>query len=251
MITMILGLQGSAKTASCVREMMNNPNMIYYSNIITKGLKNNIVIKPEMISKKEVVQVKKSGEKIYKYSVNKEFWEAAAKKHRCLNIIIDEAHVILNARQGMTKAVQPILNWISLLRRVLGSTEAGYGKLYLVTQIERRLDVVAKEQATKAAFFLCHYDKICRKCGFMIKENNEVPDPVIQCPICAEHGKQQFMDKQNFIVEAWEFQDYASFISWKYLGKGKTFYRHYYMTDIEKVFAHYNTLQWENLLYDV
>lgn len=238
----------SAKTSTCVREMLMNPHMTYFSNIVTKGIPNNIVISPDMIAKKEVVQVKKNGEVVYKFTVNREFWEEASKKYKCLNVILDEAHSILNARRGMLKKTQVILDWIALLRRVLGSTEAGYGKLTLITQVERRLDIVAKEQTTKTTFHLCHYVKYCPKCGFNMQENNEIPDPIFTCPICERYGKKVYMKKTNFLVEVWDFQDYNSFIMWKYLGKGKTYYKHYYITDIEKVFPLYNTLQWDNLI---
>jgi len=34
------------------------------------------------------------------------------------------------------------------------------------------------------------------------------------------------------------------------MGQRKTYYKHYLINDIEKVFPYYDTLQWENLLVE-
>lgn len=247
MITLMLGLQGSGKTACCVREIMKDiSGKTFFSNIITFKIKNNVVIKPEMIYKKEIIKVKKSGEVTYKYSVNKEFWQNAVRKHKSLNVIIDEAHSILNARRAMSKHVQPILDWISLLRRVLGSTESGHGELYLVSQIERRIDVVAKEQSTQIRYHVCHYKKTCKKCLFTVNENNEIPEQMFVCPVC-----KSILIKHSHIIEVWHFVNYDNFIRWKYYRLKKSYYKHYYVTDIEEVFPFYNTMQWDNLISQI
>lgn len=245
---------GSGKSAACVREILTDTTgMTYFSNIRTHpSVKNNILIKPEMIiNKTPILNIKgnpvmKNGNPAMRYSVNREFWQAASKKYNGLNVIIDEAHSVLNARKSMSSPTQAVLDWISLLRRVLGSTQAGYGRLYLVTQIERRLDVVAKEQTTEVRFHICHFQKICQGCGFSIQENNETPDPIYQCPNCERQLK-----KCEHVVEVWHFKSYIDFVGWKYLGKGKLFYKHYLITDIEQVFPFYDTMQWENLLVDL
>lgn len=250
---MILGSMGSGKTAATVWEIMHDQsNMTYFSNIITKGVKNNVVIKPEWIVNKEPIvmengkQCLKNGMPQYKYSVNREFWETASKKYKGLNVVIDEAHSVLNARRGMNKVSVAIMDWMALLRRVLGSTQAGYGRLYLITQIERRLDIIAKEQSTEARFHLCHYLKTCKKCGFNVQETNECPEPIYVCPFCNNE-----LWKHSHTIEVWKFKDYQDFVSWKYMGQRRTYYSHYFITDIETVFNHYNTMQWDNLLTDI
>ena len=246
MIVMILGAVGSSKTCSMVREMMtDNSGKIFFSNIVTKDIKNNILITPDMIFKKEIIKVKKDGTEIYKYHVNREFWQEAVKKYGSLNVIIDEAHSVLNSRRSMSKTSIAVVDWLALLRRVLGSSASGYGRLFLVTQIERRLDIIAKEQATEARYHLCHYLKTCNKCGYTVGENNEVSDPIFMCPRCNIE-----MHKHSHTAEIWCFKDYNSFVQWKYLGKGKTFYKHYFITNLERIFPMYNTLQWDNLLVE-
>ena len=247
-------VHNSGKTASCVREMMKDrTNRMYFSNIITKKLKNNILLKPEMIINKIPVLNNngqpciRAGKEVNKYTVNKDFWQSAVKKYGSLNIIIDEAHSILNARRSMASHVQPILDWMSLLRRVIGSTDSGYGRLFLISQIERRLDIVAKEQSTQVRYHICHYKKRCPSCGIRINENNEVPNPLEMCPRC-----DVMMKKEDHQIEIFYFQDYDAFLMWKYVRKGtKTFYQHELITDIEQVFPFYDTLQWDNLLVDV
>jgi hypothetical protein len=115
-----------------------------------------------------------------------------------------------------------------------------------VTQIERRLDIVAKEQATEARYHICHYRKTCPMCLLSFWENNEMPEPLENCPRCMTR-----MIKHQHLIECWHFSDYMQFVQWKYLGKHRTYYKHYYITDIEKVFRHYNTLQWENFITEI
>lgn len=242
----------SGKTASMVREMMTDKSgRMFYSNIITKGLKNNTLISPEMIYVKTQrflpngKPVLSKGYPVYDYRVNQEFWEQTTKKYQSINIIIDEAHSILNSRRSMGRKQQVVLDWLALLRRVIGTTKSGYGRLYLITQIERRLDIVAKEQMSQARFHLCHCKKSCPRCHITFAETNEIPNPKYTCPRCNTE-----LVEHSHIVEVWEFQDYECFVQWKYLSHRKTYYKHYFVTDIEKVFPHYNTLQWDNLLVD-
>lgn len=100
-----LGLQGSGKTLMEVRYMDKNPDIMTYSNIRT-NLKNQINIKPEMIIESEVVGTKKnkiSGkeENIYKFKPNLKYWVNKT-KDQPINIVIDEAHSIYNARKQST-----------------------------------------------------------------------------------------------------------------------------------------------------
>jgi hypothetical protein len=207
-----------------------------------------VQISPDMIYKSEQIflpngkPIMKNGQFAYKYSVNQEFWQKSIERYHGINIVIDEAHSIMNARRGMTAKAVVVQDWISLLRRVVGATESGTGRLYLITQVERRLDVLSKEQSTETRFCLCHYSKICRFCGWNCQENNETPEPVFVCPYCNHQ-----LTKCNHVIEMWHFMNYQDFILWKYLGKKKMYYKHYLITDIELIFQFYNTMQWESM----
>ena len=129
MIKLILGNLGSGKTAFAVREMALNLNdRKTYSNVQTK-LKNQVDISPDMIIKREIVDYKQNRkteekEPIYKSTLNMEYWKGIKEP---INVLLDEAHTLLNARRAMSKTNIIVSDWISLLRRVLGSTDAGFG----------------------------------------------------------------------------------------------------------------------------
>ena len=168
MIRISIGNVGSGKTASEVREMaLNKARRTYYSNINTKTIKNNVLIDPSMIVDKELVGEKKNKitnvvEPVYKFKVNLEFWKGIKEP---INVIIDEAHSILNSRRSMSKINILITDWLALIRRVLGQTESGEGELVFITQLPRRIDSLARDMATQIRYHLCHYVKTCKKCG--------------------------------------------------------------------------------------
>jgi len=242
MIQIILGNIGSGKTATVVREIVKNDTQKFtFSNIITKKIKNNIVIKKDMIIKKEYNDSKKKDE----LSLNSEFWKNVQKKYGAINVIIDEAHTVLNPRRAMSKTNIIMADFLALLRRVVGSCDSGYGTLTLITQLERRLDPIAREMSTNVRFCVCHYTKHCKKCGYKWKENNEISEPIYRCPKC----NNIYINKINHIIETWHFNSFQNYELWKEFGK-KTYHKHYYINDIEQYFSYYNTLQWENLISD-
>ena len=246
MIKILLGNIGSGKTACTVRELMlNKSNRITFSNIKTKGIKNNVLISSDMIIKKEIIKTKQSGQVIYKLRLNVDFWKKVIKKYKSINVIIDEAHTILNARRAMSDVNKIMTDFMSLLRRIIGSSESGYGELVLISQLERRIDIVAKEMSTNVRYHLCHYKKTCKICFSTWNETNEIPEPLFNCPKC---GSWQLI-KHSHVIEVWHFKNVDFFVLWKYYRK-KTYHQHYLINDIENYFHAYNTLQWENLISD-
>ncbi len=244
MIRIILGNLGSGKTAFAVRQMaINLNNRKTYSNIQT-SLKNQIDISPDMIIKKEIVDYKKNkktGEKepIYKFALNMEYWK---KIKEPINVTLDEAHTILNARRAMSKTNIIVSDWLSLLRRVLGSTDAGFGELTFISQLANRIDVIARDMATNIIYTICHYLKSCEICETTWQENSEMPEGYLICPVCSS-GKIQ---KHTHRLEVWHFPNIQKFQMWFNYGE-KTFYKRYYVNDIEDYFGFYDTLQWDNL----
>lgn len=245
MIRIILGNVGSGKTALIVREMLVNNNKNYYSNIITRQIKNNTVIEKSNIIKEEVIRIKKNGEPELKQVLNKEFWYNL-NRDKSLNIVLDEAHTLINPRKSMSKINLIMGDFMALLRRVVGSNTHDYGELVLITQLERRLDVIAREMATVVQYVLGHYERHCKKCGKLLVENNETPNKLFNCPKCNKPT-----EKKNFIIEVFSFENIDKFHTWEVSRRRrKTYYNRYFVTDIEETFKHYNTLQWENLISD-
>jgi len=197
-----------------------------------------------MIFKKEVVGLKRNGEEITKLSLNVDFWKDVKLKHGSINVIIDEAHTIFNSRRAMSKQNELMAEWIALLRRIVSDSNSD-GSLTLITQLGRRLDVIAKELSTNVQYHVCHYIVVCNKCGLKHRENNEALEKLKRCYNCGNiHLK-----KQNFIIEKWEFESLDLLEFWLNT-RQKSYFKHYYITDIENYFKYYNTFQWEDLISD-
>lgn len=246
-ITLYLGNIGAGKTASAVRDLYINPtHREMFSNISTKGIKNNHLINRTMLIKKTVIGIKKNGEEIIKQEFNKDFWVYTAKKYNGISVIIDEAQNLLNARRGMSNTSRCMQDFLTLLRRILGSNDAGYGELIMISQLERKLDVLLKESCNLIKYHLCHYLKTCTICGTTWPENNEISEPVFDCPRC----KCDKIKRHSFKIEVWHFKSMDLFIKWKYYGQKTklTAHRHYYINDIEKYFPLYDSLTWDDLI---
>lgn len=247
MIRIFLGNIGSGKTSSCVREMFLNPSdKTTYSNIKTDMIKNNILISHDMIIKKEILSTKKNGEEVSKLTLNKEFWQKVIEKEGSINVVLDEAHSIIDSRKSMSKVNAVMADFMALLRRILGSNDAGYGTLTLISQIPRRLDVVAREMAVNIRYHICHYKKLCKRCGLSWRETNEVPEPRFRCPRC----KTSSIKKMKHYIEVFHFANMDYFEQWFYLHK-HTYHKRYLIPDIERYFKFYDTLQWDNLICEV
>jgi predicted Zn-ribbon and HTH transcriptional regulator len=238
MIRIVLGNVGSGKTASVVRWMKSRKDRTIVTNIEVNGkdFKHVIKLKPEMIIKRE-------GEgKSEKLVLNVAFWKQLVEDHKKIIVVIDEAHTFFNPRRSMSKLNVIMTDFLALLRRVLGSNDSG-GELVLITQLSRRLDVVAKEMATFVQYCKHHYITECKKCGYSWKETNEMPIKEFECPNCKSFN----IDKTKNVIEIFEFRntdDYQRFEEYNL----KTYFKRYYITDIRKIFGNYNTLQWDDLL---
>ena len=247
MIRIILGAVGSGKTALSVRGMYKNPlRRKTYTNIKT-SLKHIVPITPEMIVKKEITGYKKSratgeSEPIIKRTLNVEFWKSIKEP---INVTIDEAHTVLNARRSMSKENIIMSDWLALIRRVLGETKDGNGTLTLITQLPRRLDSIAREMATNITYCVMHYLRTCNNCGVSWQENSEIPEETLICFSCQSLS----LKKHGHTIEVWEFTSMIDCELWKDSGR-KTFYKHYFVKDITDYFTLYNTLQWDNLFSD-
>jgi len=248
MIRISLGNVGSGKTACEVRELIHNrTNRLTFSNIMTKGIKNNKVIDPTMIVGKQLVGEKKkkdgSLEPIYELKLNVDFWKNIDVP---CNVVLDEAHSIINSRRSMSKVNQIVTDWIALIRRVLGASESGHGELVLITQLPNRIDVIARDMANQVRYHRYHYLKTCSKCNYTWKETNDHPEMLWVCPLCNDYR----IKKHSHRIEVWHFKDMNSYNAWNEFGIN-TYHKHYFVNDIEKVFPCYNTLQWDNMFSEL
>lgn len=244
MIKIYLGLPGSGKTACAVREIYNDlSGREYYTNIVPKQptlMPYVKVLKTDMLITKEVVGSKRDGTPVYESKFNEVFWTTLNKN---ISVVIDEAHIVLDSRRSMSKINKIMNDWMALIRRVLGSSDSGYGELILITQLPNRIDIIAREMATSIHYHICHFYKRCQDCGCFWPETSETPEPINTCPKC---GKGRVI-RENFKIEVLHFRDMEHFEFWKYKHI-TTYHKRYFIRDIENYFPFYDTLQWDNLI---
>jgi len=252
MIKLSLGNVGSGKTATAVLHMLQNPDKVYFTNIdvFGKGTKHIHKIKREHIIKKTLVQVKKNGEEVFKLEFNKEFWFEQIKKYKMISVIIDEAHIFFNPRRSMSKLNIIMTDFLALLRRIVGSVDGEKGELILITQLSRRLDVVAKEMATHITYSINHKQVFCtnKKCqhyDVKISTHNENPEQYIYCSYCSKN-----LTSSKMLIEQVHFKSLENFENWYYYGQ-KSYFKRISICDIEKIFKNYNTFQWEDIFTDI
>jgi len=245
MITIFLGNVGSGKTLSAIEFMLSHTDRPIYTNIAVKKckqLKHVVKLKPEMIVKKEIT-VGKMGKEHVTLSFNKDYWVTVMQKHPSIHVILDEAHTLLNPRRAMSKVNIIMTDFLALLRRIVGQDASGHkGNLILITQLNRRLDVIAKEMSTCVKYHVFNSIQACPD-GHCTKHlNNESMHDEHVCPHC-----QKKLQKVKEWVEMYEFRSTDDFQKEMEYGI-KTHVRKHYMLQPEKLYKLYNTLQWDDLL---
>lgn len=250
MIRLHLGNVGSGKSLCAVREMvMNRQGMSHYTNIIPKKPRLTPHIKkisPDMIvSKVHVKDTKHKDGTVtpeYKLEFNKEFWRKVPKP---LSVWIDEAHEMYDARRAMSKVNQIMSNFSAMIRRILGETDAE-GDFNLITQLDRRIDVIVRDMAHQVIYYVCYYWKSCVKCGVSWQENSEMADKRKWCPICGHH----VLKKSSFVIRARHFAGIKSYDAWKEFGVC-SWYKDESIRNVSDYFKYYDTVQWENFLTEL
>jgi hypothetical protein len=198
-----------------------------------------------MLITKELVSTKKNGEKVYKKKFNKKFWKETQEKYTCINIVLDEVHQFLNPRRGMSADAIIMTDFLSMIRRMLGSTPAGSGTLTMITQLPRRIDGIAREMATQIRHCRSHYTKECTLCKANWPEHSDLPEPAETCRNCGSDT----LFKHTIQVEVWHFATIHKYEAWYEFGED-THHMHYLVGDVADYFKFYNTLQWDAMFSD-
>ena len=222
--------------------MANKPYVEYYTNIKTVGLPNTHILKQDMIVKREPTGAVSRGRPVYEFTLNKEFWETVKKP---VSVVLDEAHSIFNARSAMSKQTKIATQWLSLLRKMLGQNDSGYGDLILITQLSRRVDVILREMAHQVVYFRGYFTKKCKDCGCSWRENSDLPEQRSLCRKCGGHQLQ----KKDYKTLMYKFASVPLFDRWKECGLN-TAYRIRWIKGSEKYFKNYDTLQIDDLFSD-
>ena len=242
MIIIYSGGVGSGKTVCAVRDIVNDKTKRHvFANITTIDIPNVTTLTRDMIFLKTFDEKTKKDS----FCLNVEFWKQAREKHTAITVVLDEAHTIINARRSVSRINKVMGDFLALLRRILGNDSKGYGNLILISQLPRKIDVLARDSATLVVYHICHYTKRCLDCGHQWNEHNEIPEPLFNCPKCDSDN----MQRENHIIERYYFQNVDQYNAWRDFGVKKYFKREI-VDDVENYFKFYDTLQWDNLITD-
>jgi hypothetical protein len=124
----------------------------------------------------------------------------------------------------------------------------GTGSLILITQLWRRLDIIAREMCTMVIHHRCWYVKNCtsKKCKFRWIENSDMSEPVWHCVRCGNTK----LKISGHRIERRYFHNMLHFQEWNDF-KSKPPYKTEQVIGIEKVFELYDTYQLDNLFSDI
>lgn len=253
MIRIFLGNVGSGKTISAVKELVDTKDNPYklptFSNIITKkkgkyGLPKNFAIKRDMLIKKEVVRIKKDGTEEFKLSFNKEFWVKQRDEHNGFNIVLDEAHTLIDARRFMSKQNKIMNDFMALIRKIAQNPNND-ATLTLISQLDNRIDLTARELCTEVRYHIGLYDKVCTKCGAYWSEHSNMSDyqKLKQCGNCSAYT----LRKTNHRLIVHFFNNIKEYQNWKYSGIS-SMRKTIKITNMEHYFPYYDTYQLDDLI---
>jgi len=245
MIILYVGNVGAGKTLQAVREMVKTPWITYYTNIQTKGLPNVHPLTYDMIIKREATGAVSRGKPVYEYKLNTEFWEKLPKP---VSIVIDEIHNILSARSSMSHVNKIALKWISLLRRMTGQNESGYGNLICITQLGRASDVVLRQMCHRVVYIRQYYTKVCRDCGFRHNENSDMPQQMEICYKCKSTPPHIGKDSSYSVL--FKFTSVEALDIWKQLGIRSYYCMPKKIFHSERYFKYYDHLQMKDMFSD-
>jgi len=239
MIKIFIGNVGSGKTLMAVHDMLEDDTPTF-TNIATQGIKHSIRLEKEMLIKETPVGYKKNGEPILKREFNKEFWLEMKDRYPKINIILDEAHTLLNSRRSISTQNIILTDFLALIRKFLGSSNQ-HGHLTLISQLSGRLDVIARDMCTFVQFHVGHYVYGCDVCRCRYYSNSEQSI----CDICPRCGSNKVM-KIKTIVEIWQFNNMDLYEEFRFT-RNKTYFKRFKVMNPEKYFKKYDTMQWDNL----
>jgi len=248
MIRIFLGNVGSGKSLSIIREMVDDETH-YFSNIQTKSkgkhaLKNNHVIKRDMILHKEVKKIRKDGTVDYEIKFNKDYWLKQKEKYGHFNVVLDEFHTLMEARKFMSKQNRVMGDFLALIRKVC-SDSLHESSLTLISQLDSRIDTIARQMATEIRYHVCIYDKSCTKCGAYWTEHSELPDfkKHKRCPQCESN----ILKKSNYKILIHYFDSIKNYNEWKECNIQSQIQTKL-IENIDVYFEYYDTFQMDDLI---
>jgi len=229
-IRIYLGNLGSGKSLHAVHDMMNDlSGRKTYTNLDTFKIPNAVHIKPE-----HVISKIPDGKKIM-FDLNLDYWN---RQEKPLNLLWDEIHLTANSRGSMSKINIVFSRFISMARRITGFDHRGYGSFTFIAQKERTMDINIKDMASEIVYHIGHWIMKCEDCGARIQCSSEKP-PYQRCIKCGSWN----ISKDHLLIEMNWFKNFDHYYAWCVGIKGKWMYKRQLITDPEKYFKHYDTVQ--------
>lgn len=238
MIRIYLGKLGSGKTVSAIREIKKDRSgRMNYTNIGNK-LSNSIIIKGSDIVTRKLIEVKKSGQEVFKYEFNLNFWNQQKKP---LNVVWDEIHLVANSRESQSKLNRAMSRFLSMGRRITGYDDSGYGHFIFIAQASRTIDVNIKDLCNEIRYHIMYWILECKKCHASVWVSSEMKEVEV-CLYCGSWK----LKRTNFKVQVFKFSDWINYQKW-IEGWGKFYFEKLWIMDIENYFGFYNTHQTETI----
>jgi len=243
LIRIYLGLLGSAKTCTTVRELYNNKSgRTTYTNINTYGIPNVKKIKGENLIKKVLIssKTKKDGsvDEKFRMEFNMDYW---LKQKKPLNIIWDEIHFVANSRDSQSKINKVMSRFLSMGRRITGFDNKGYGHFIFIAQSSRTIDVNIRDLCNEIRYHVMFWHLTCLNCYRVLWVSSEMKE-IETCKFCGAWD----LERDNFRVQIFKFHNFTDYIKWSE-GWGKFYFEKYWILDIENFFKYYDTHQTENI----
>ncbi len=243
MITGYVGQPGSGKSAMAVRDILSS-SRVTYTNIALKGIKSPRIrtISNEDVVEEYVAGEKKDGTEILKKRLNVEFWKKVPKP---VDVIFDEAHSIINSRFSASNQNKVWMQWVKLIRKMIGGSAGHYGEFLWIAQLPRNIDVDVRDMTGMYCYHILWSWLECKKCGFKLRRNSEMTSRKYK--FCLNCGNDDFYEYGHKIRQ-WELRGYDNCLFFQDLPmQEKLRINNKVIVDIEKYFGKYDTLQYEGL----
>lgn len=225
-----------------VRDILSTQRPVY-TNIILKGRHKHVhTIHNSDVVNEVIISYKKDGTPVTRKELNVAFWESVDKP---CDIVYDEAHSIINSRNTMSRQNQVWMQWVKLIRKMIGGSAGHYGEFIWIAQLPRNIDIDVREMTPMYCYHVMWSTMVCRKCGYRLRRNSEMTSR--QYKSCLKCGHYLF-DETDHVVRQWEIRGYDNAVTFQEMSmKMKLRYPHRCVKDIAEYFGCYDTMQYEDL----
>ena len=145
----------------------------------------------------------------------------------------------------MSKQNRVWMQWVKLIRKMIGGSAGQYGEFLWIAQLPRNIDIDVREMTHLYCYHVMWSTLTCKRCGYKLRKNSEQTSRIYKhCRKCHHH---QF-DETNHVIRQWEIKGYPQAVWFQELPMyQKLKLKHKCIKNIYKYFGEYDTLQYEDL----